>query len=124
MFGKKVYPHVKMSGIYKITHKPSGMCYIGKSVDIFSRWSSHYTHIKTNKHSSPLFTFYWQRSKPSDWVFSILEIVDFEEYKRKNHLPSEFLQKSFDYYLIDLEKKYMSEHSRNFALNQDVKYFS
>jgi len=28
-------------GIYKITHRDSGKCYIGQSVDVFSRWQSH-----------------------------------------------------------------------------------
>jgi group I intron endonuclease len=28
-------------GIYKITHRESGKCYVGQSVDIFSRWKRH-----------------------------------------------------------------------------------
>jgi group I intron endonuclease len=28
-------------GIYKITHRESGKCYVGQSKDIFSRWKSH-----------------------------------------------------------------------------------
>ena len=28
-------------GIYKITHRDSGKCYIGQSVDIFARWKVH-----------------------------------------------------------------------------------
>jgi group I intron endonuclease len=28
-------------GIYKITHRESGKCYIGQSVDVFSRWKAH-----------------------------------------------------------------------------------
>lgn len=123
-FGKKVYPHVRLSGIYKITHKPTGMCYIGKSVDIFSRWSKHYTDIKQNKHSSPMLTFQWLYSKPIEWEFTLLEIVDFDEYKRKSHLPADFITKSFDNHLLDLEKKYMKEHSKNFAMNTDNKHFS
>jgi hypothetical protein len=100
------------------------MCYIGKSVDIFSRWSKHYTDIKQNKHSSPMLTFQWLYSKPTDWEFTLLEIVDFDEYKRKSHLPSDFITKSFDNYLLDLEKIHMSKHSKNFAMNTDNKHFS
>ena len=120
---KRSYPQVRLSGIYKITHKPTGMSYIGKSVDIFSRWSAHYTDIKSNKHSSVMFTFQWINSKPSDWSFEILETVDFDDYKRACHLPADFVTKSFDNYLLDLEKKHMSQHSKNWALNQDKKHF-
>lgn len=28
-------------GIYKITHRDSGKCYIGQSVDVFKRWKGH-----------------------------------------------------------------------------------
>jgi group I intron endonuclease len=28
-------------GIYKITHRESGKCYIGQSVDVFKRWQGH-----------------------------------------------------------------------------------
>ena len=28
-------------GIYKITHRESGKCYVGQSVDVFGRWKSH-----------------------------------------------------------------------------------
>lgn len=31
----------RISGIYKITHIPSGKCYIGQSVDIANRWLTH-----------------------------------------------------------------------------------
>ena len=35
------YWEKKICGIYKITHRESGMCYIGLSVHIFMRWNSH-----------------------------------------------------------------------------------
>jgi len=35
------YWEKKICGIYKITHRDSGMCYIGLSVHIFKRWNSH-----------------------------------------------------------------------------------
>lgn len=35
-----------MTGIYKITNKINGKVYIGQSVDIFSRWKYHRTHLQ------------------------------------------------------------------------------
>ena len=33
-------------GIYKITHRESGKCYIGQSVDVFARWKNHSSYSK------------------------------------------------------------------------------
>lgn len=38
---KRVTEGRRISGIYKITHMESGMCYIGQSVDIGNRWLQH-----------------------------------------------------------------------------------
>jgi group I intron endonuclease len=39
----------KICGIYKITHRESGMCYIGLSTHIFHRWKSHVSTKKKYK---------------------------------------------------------------------------
>jgi group I intron endonuclease len=41
---------LRMSGIYKITNRVSGEFYIGASVDIFARWNSHLSAIRSKKH--------------------------------------------------------------------------
>lgn len=38
-------------GIYKIENKVNGKKYIGQSIDIGKRWSSHCTMLKYNKHT-------------------------------------------------------------------------
>jgi len=43
------YWEKKICGIYKITHRESGMCYIGMSVHIFMRWNSHISTKKKQK---------------------------------------------------------------------------
>jgi len=43
------YWEKKICGIYKITHRESGMCYIGLSVHIFKRWNSHVSTKKKYK---------------------------------------------------------------------------
>ena len=78
--------NIKMAGIYKIENIQTGYYYIGLSVDIFNRWSSHYTSIKSNKHSSPLLTKHWNETEPQDWRFSILEYISITEYIRVVHM--------------------------------------
>ena len=43
------YWEKKICGIYKITNKENGMCYIGLSVHIFKRWNSHVSAKKKYK---------------------------------------------------------------------------
>ena len=118
-----------MAGIYKIENIKTGYYYIGLSVDIFSRWSSHYTSIKTNKHSSTAFMQHWNETEPSQWIFSILEYVSLTEWKialknEGNQLKGKALKDSFRKHLIKKEREWMKKYSINLALNKDSKYFS
>ena len=111
-----------MAGIYSINHS-SGYYYIGMSVDIFSRWSSHYTSIKTNKHSSPEFQSLWLKTKPSEWSFSILEYISITDYKNLSQMKGKSLETGFRKLLLTKEKEWMKKYSINFSLNKDKKHF-
>ncbi|CAB4153785.1 GIY-YIG nuclease superfamily [uncultured Caudovirales phage] len=113
-----------MAGIYKIENIKTGYYYIGLSVDIFSRWSSHYTGIKTNKHSSTAFMQHWKDTEPSQWTFSILEYVSMTDYKIAHQIKGKALKDSFRKHLMVKEKEHMSKYSINYALNKDNKHFS
>lgn len=56
-------------GIYRITHRPSGKCYIGQSVHISVRWTQHLT-----KNSSAIGKAI--ALSPSDFIFEIIELCD------------------------------------------------
>lgn len=38
------------AGIYKITHKASGKCYVGSSIDVYKRMASHKSNLTRGKH--------------------------------------------------------------------------
>ena len=116
--------NIKMAGIYKIENIQTGYYYIGLSVDIFSRWGSHYTSIKSNKHSSTAFTKHWNETEPTEWFFSILEYISLTDYKKEHQLKGKALESSFRKHLITKEREHMSKYSVNWALNKDIKYFS
>jgi len=40
-----------MRGIYKITNKVNGKCYIGRSKNVFTRLESHFRQLRANGHS-------------------------------------------------------------------------
>ena len=115
---------IKCGGIYKIENTKTGFYYIGMSVDIFSRWSSHYSSIKTGKHSSPDLIKHWNNTEPPDWQFSILEYVSITEYRKEHQIKGKALEASFRKHLLKLEKIHMANHSINFALNKNKRYFS
>jgi len=114
---------IPLAGIYKITHK-SGYFYIGKSVDIFSRWSSHYTILKQTKHHSPAFQKLYSNSKVTDWTFEVLFTLSKTELKDKTGLKGAKLDRIFNSVLLSCEKDIMKRYSVKLALNKQNKSFS
>jgi hypothetical protein len=114
---------IKLAGIYKILHKPSKQYYIGMSVDIFGRWSGHYTDIKMTRHSSPRFMELWNNTDPTEWQFSIIENVSITVFKIESKLKGKGLVSGFRKHLLEKERYWMSKHKLSLALNADCKWF-
>lgn len=80
---KRVTGGRKISGIYKITYKTTGESYIGKTVDIATRWQNH---VKTaiGLEAAARATLHNRLAKDGLWnyTFEILEEVD------KDHLSA------------------------------------
>ena len=81
----------KHIGIYKI--EIDGWIYIGKSVDIFMRWSKHLTDLFANKHHNKYLQEKFDSSNYKNIDFSILKLC-----KRKD--------------LTKLEKQYIIEEKQ------------
>lgn len=63
----------KISGVYSILHKDSGMVYIGSSVNISRRWKEHINHLNLNKHENPKLQNAWNKYGEKAFEFIILE---------------------------------------------------
>jgi hypothetical protein len=113
---------VKLTCIYKISI--GDYYYIGKSTDGFSRWSSHYTLLKLNKHHSPKLQSMFNELGVTSLTFSILEYISITEYKIASQLKGKELKTQFNRYLLNREKWWMNKYSINFCLNSDDKHFS
>lgn len=114
---------IKLAGIYMI--KIGDYYYIGKSLDILSsRWQTHYTLLKLNKHHSPLLQEKFNEFGVISMTFSILEYISITEFKKVSKTKGKELNKMFNRYLLQREKFWMSQYSVNFCLNKDNKYFS
>jgi group I intron endonuclease len=69
-------------GIYMIIHNVGGEYYIGQSKNIFSRWSEHFRHSKTNAENSILYKAI-QKYGITAFQFKILELCDESELDEK-----------------------------------------
>lgn len=72
----------KICGIYKITNKTNGKCYIGQSKDIFTRWKQHIynTHYKDINY---MITNAINKYGKENFLWEILEECDSEELNQK-----------------------------------------
>jgi hypothetical protein len=116
-----MYHHIKCAGIYKITI--GEYYYIGCSVDIFARWQSHYTSLKMDKHHSPLLQSKFNEYDITECIFSILEYISLTSYKSATKLKGNALKNDFRKNILNREKWWMSQYSKNFSLNSDNKHF-
>ena len=113
---------IKLAGVYKV--QIGEFYYIGMSVDIFSRLSSHYTLLKLNKHHSPKLQDKFNEFGVTSFTFSILEYVSITDWKKEHQAKGKELKTQFNRHLLTKEKEWMKLHSKNFCLNNDDKHFS
>lgn len=113
---------IKLGGIYII--EAGDYYYIGKSVDMFSRWQNHYTTLKQNKHSSPKLQQVFNQLGVAGLTFRVLEYVSITEFKKTHQIKGKELNKKYSSYLLRLEKEWMKKYSINYSLNNDNKSFS
>ena len=112
---------IKIAGIYKISI--GDYYYIGKSVSIAERWATHLTQLVMGTHHSPELQERYIREGLTSFRFEILETVSLSLYRKQTTLKGKELEKSFNRLLLDKEKDWMKQHSINFCLNKDKKYF-
>lgn len=62
-----------MAGVYKITHRDSGRCYVGSSSDVCSRWAEH---RQLRSPQCRIIHAALKKYGPEAFDFSILETVD------------------------------------------------
>lgn len=66
---------IKQSGIYKITCISNNKIYIGSSIFIGKRWSSHISALNLRKHENPILQRAWNKYGKNNFKFEIIEII-------------------------------------------------
>ena len=59
-------------GIYSILNKINNKCYIGKSTQIETRWTSHKYYLNKNKHNNKHLQNSWNKYGENNFEFYIL----------------------------------------------------
>lgn len=86
----------KQPVIYKITNKKTGMIYIGKTNQVFTlRWYQHFF-----QHGDCKFHKAIKESQYTDWLFEIIEIINFSSELKNNELEQ---------LILDRERFYINE---------------
>ena len=100
------------SGIYKLTHKPSGKFYIGATTNLYKRWASHKSQFIAGKHHGPLQEVYNLTNDLNDWSVKMLKTC-----------TKKTLQKNEQLYLTEYgnDPKCVNTHSRANVGRRDKK---
>ena len=64
------------SGIYTISHKGSGKCYIGSAVCFLKRWRKHLVALRRDEHYNHYLQAAWNKYSENAFSFDILELVE------------------------------------------------
>lgn len=112
----------EVAGIYKIEHN-SGYFYIGESVNIFSRWSSHQQKLWLNKHNSNKFQKLYNSSRIEEWKFEIIKSFKKDEFKKNSGLKGKKLDLEFKRFLREQERIIMGQYPIEFSLNEKNLHF-
>src|SRR6266581_945125 len=90
---EKVMPRTRICGIYAIINQVNAHRYIGSSCNMNKRWSEHRYHLRKGKHKSGYLQKAWDTYGESNFVFTMLEIVESPEMlqAREQHYMDFFL---------------------------------
>lgn len=64
------------SGVYKITNKVTGKCYIGSSFEVYQRFVNHWYCLQHNKHTNNYLQNSWNKHGYTNFSFELLEECD------------------------------------------------
>lgn len=69
----------KKSGVYKIVNQNNGKIYIGSACVLISRFNSHFSLLKNNKHDNAHLQNSYNKHGADSFLFSIVELASVED---------------------------------------------
>lgn len=75
----------KLSGIYEIICNATDAHYVGRSIDIYSRWKRHLEDLRAKKHHSDYLQRAWNKYGEKKFKFKIIELVIPSKLKQREN---------------------------------------
>lgn len=94
-----------LSGIYQIKNKITGQSYIGSSIDLLKRFSSHKSRLNRNEHRNNYLQNAWNKYGQENFEFNVLFLIYDTD------------RKFLDEILLKREKEYITLHKSNSTEN-------
>lgn len=102
-------------GIYKITNKINNKVYVGQSIDIYTRWTTHKNELNNNRHHNSYLQRAWNKYGEDSFCFDILEECSEDLLNEKECYYIELLKstnKNYGYNLVSggtLNRRFTTE---------------
>lgn len=106
----------RITGIYKITNQTNDKVYIGKSVDMFTRWRHHERELQRGKHCNVHLQKSWNKYGENTFKFEVVEVCDEKLLKdREMYWMGVFnsLKPEWGYNIADESKETKDKHLNN-----------
>lgn len=106
----------RITGIYKITNQTNDKVYIGKSVDMFTRWRHHERELQRGKHCNVHLQKSWDKYGENSFKFEVVEVCDEKLLKdREMYWMGVFnsLKPEWGYNIADESKETKDKHLNN-----------
>jgi group I intron endonuclease len=117
----RTYPEIyKKSGIYMIKNIITGEKYIGSSVTLGKRWSSHTRHLERKIHCNPKLQSSYNKYGDEAFVFGVVEFTDVETLFDREQYYYDFHKPEFNLSTVAKSPftgiKLSAEHKRKCSL--------
>lgn len=106
----------RITGIYKITNQTNDKVYVGKSVDVLTRWKDHEFRLQKGTHYNVHLQKSWNKYGELSFKFEVIEVCDKKLLKeREIHWMGVFnsLKPEWGYNIADESKETKDKHLNN-----------
>lgn len=97
----------RITGIYKITNQTNDKVYVGKSVDVLTRWKQHQDSLMKQQHFNQHLQNSWNNHGEESFKFEVLEKCEREQLKYREIFWMKYyksLNAKYGYNIVDEEK--------------------
>lgn len=107
--------------IYKITNKLTALPYVGKTKQAFTfRWWQHF--FQSSKNGTSKFYEAIKKSKVSDWIFEVIEIIEFPEEVRSSDEINKFILSRESFYIRQFDSVQNGYNTMDSVAPEEVKF--